>query len=418
MSSANNATALGRELWPQKSIDLNMLDGSPVFGLGEQEEDFGEDIEHHYVNYSGAQGLSTRFDIAKADKNAAKRVRFDISTRSYYGNFSVDGQVWRRYKYTGNKGLVMDEVSRNAETIMQQAKNDLSTYIHGDGVGVLARLTSGSTTSSDTCTLTLEADARRLAEGMIIELESTGATGGTVRSGTLEIESIQGTDSAPTVTVVEAGWTTGIAAAAASDYVYRHGTYDNVIYGLAGWLPYWLGSTPGTFLGATRNLAPKKTAGDVLDGTAMDPLTYLFRAARKVADNGFKPDLALMSTRNWEQLHTQLSSAGKLLMTKEPASKVRGFSFGVEYEAIGFMGPKGIVKVVADPWMPDNRVRVGVRNTIKIRSTGPMLHWDDGSKPSDGRVEDAQDAREVRLVGDIATKIVNPFAWCTVSVTA
>jgi hypothetical protein len=279
-------------------------------------------------------------------------------------------------------------------------------------------MTSGSTpAASATITLRSGADARRIEPGMTLQTEASGATGGTIKTGYVTVASVGGTDTAPTITVDQATWAAGIPTVAASDYIYRAGTYDSVFYGLDAWNPSHSGS-PGTFLGANRNLYANKLAGQVLTATAMGPKQRMIRAARMVADTGYKPNTYLMSTRNWENLYNELASQGQLRMTKVPAAPIGKFSFGVTYEAIEFVGPGGRIEVFADPWMPDDVERCGDRSTLKLASTGPLVHWDDDAEPGNPMLEDAQDSREIRMVGDIAFYNEAPWAWVRSAVTA
>lgn len=417
MPGATTSTALTRELWPQTSIYENIFDMSPVIGILPKDESFGEDIRHLYVGYAGPQGISGSFGPAKQFKTASKQIRFDVSTRSVYGNFSVGGPVWRRYKFTGNKGLIMDEIGRGSNGIMRQVKNDLSTYVHGNGVAALGRMTSGSApTSAAVITLRNAADARRIEPQMALETESTGATGGTINAGYVTVASLGGTESAPTVTVDQATWLAGIPGVAASDYIYRAGMYDSAFYGFEGWNPSHTGS-PGTFLGGNRNLYPNKLAGQCLDGTKMTPKQRMIRAARMVTDTGFKPNTYIQSTRNWENLYNELAGAGNLRMTKVPAAPIGKMSFGVTYDAIEFVGPGGRIEILADPWMPDDVERCIDKSVYKLASTGPLIHWDDGATPGDPMLEDSADSREIRLVGDIAMYCEAPWASVRVAVT-
>lgn len=417
MPAASSATALSRELWPQTSIYHNIFQQSPGLALIKKDENFADAIRHIYVGYAAPQGVAANFPDAKQYKTAAKQVRFDIQTRSYYAAFSVNGDVWRKYKYTGNKGLVLDEVARNSKLLMQQVKNDLSSFLHGNGVANLGRMTSGSTpTSSATITLATGSDARRIEPGMALQTESTGATGGTIRTGYVTVNSIGGTDTAPTITVDQTNWATGIPAVAASDYIYRAGTYDQAFYGFDAWNPNH-GGTPGTFLGANRNLYAAKLAGQLLDGTKMGNKQRMIRAARMVQDTGFTPDTYLLSTRQWENLYNELASQGQLRMTKVPAAPIGKMNFGVSFDAIEFVGPGGRLEVLADPWMPDSVERCFDRSVYTLASVGPLVHWDDGAEPGKPMLEDAQDAREIRMVGDIAMYCEAPWAAVRVAVT-
>jgi len=414
-----SAYKLIRDLWPQKSIYEALFDNSPALGIFRKDTNFGEKKRYIGVGYGSPQGISSTFGDAKQYKTASKAVEFEVQKRSYYGAFSLEGLLWRTYKYTGNKAIIVDPMARESKNLMRQIKNDLSTYIHQNGVGVLGRMTSGSTpTSSATITLRTGADIRRIEVGAALQTESTGATGGTINPGFVTVNSIGGTDTAPTIVVDQTNWATGIPAVAASDYIYRAGTYDNApLIGMDGWNPSHSGS-PGTFLGVNRNLYANRLAGLCLTATTMTPRQRVLRAARMVADAGGKADTYLMSTRQWENLANELQAVGQLRFTKAPAAPVGKVSVGVTYEAIELIGPTGRLEIFADPWMPDDVERCGQRDTCVLASLGELVHWDDDATPGDPMLEDAADAREVRAVGDMAFINECPAYWCRVAVTA
>lgn len=414
-----SAYKLVRDLWPQKSIYDELFEGSPCLGIFKKDTNFAEKIRYIGVGYSAPQGIGATFAGAKQYKSPSKAVEFQIQTGSYYGSLSIDGVLYRRAKKTGNKALIVDPMSRDSKNLMRQMKNDLSTFLHGDGVGVLARMTSASTpTSSATVTLRNAADIRKFEPGMYLQTEATGATGGTINPGYVQVQSIGGTESAPTITVEQANWATGIPAVAASDYIYRADTYDSApVKGLNAWLPSHSGS-PGTFLGVNRNLYANKLAGQVLDGTQMSPRQRILRAARMVKDVGGKADTAIMSTRNWEKLHNELQSANMLRFSKVPAAPVGKFNVGVKYDAIEMVGPGGPIEIFADPWCPDDVERVGQRDVFTLASTGELISWIDGATPGSPMMEDGADSFEIRAVGDMAFYCEAPWFWVRIAVTA
>lgn len=412
---------LVRDLWPQKSIYEALLDNSPTLGLPRKDTNFGERIRYIALGYGLPQGVSSAFGTAKQYKSASKAQDFQVQKRSYYGLCSIEGLLWRTYKITGNKAIIVDPLARETKNLMRQMKNDLSSYIHLDGVGALGRMTSASTPlTSPTVTLRTGADVRRFELGMPVETESTGATGGTINPGQVVIDQIGGTASAPTLHVSVANWGTGIPGVAASDYIYRAGTYDTApLIGFDAWNPSHTGS-PGTFLGVTRNDFPTRLAGQCLDAatTPISPRQRIQRAARMVAEMGGKADTYLMSTRNWENLANELQSNGFLRTTKVPAAPVGKIAIGVTYEAIEVMGPTGSIQVFADPWMPDTVERCGQRDTLVIASLGELVHWDDDAGPGNPMLEDAADSREIRCVGDMAFYNECPAYWVRVAVNA
>jgi len=427
MSAASfSGYGLLRQLWPQKSIYEEILDKSPVLGLIKKDTKFGEEKRHIAVGIAGPQGIAGNFGDSKKYKTASKSEKFAIETSSYYGTFSVEGKLWRRYEMTGDKGIIVDPMGRDSKNLMIQIQNDLSTFIHGNGGGAIGRMTSTSTpAASNQITLRAGADSRRFELGMWLQTSTADGRSGTIKNGAVQVKAIKGTETAPIIEVEQSTWLAGIGDVAASDYIFRAGAYgsgaggDGIINGFDAWFPLHTG-TPGPFLGADRDKYANKLAGQCLDGTKMSPRQRVMRASRLNADvKGNRGRLIYaMSTRNWENLYNELTQANALVMSKAPAEKVGSISVGVEYDTIKLIGAGGMLQCVADPWMPDDVERLMNMDTMTLASTGELVHWDDGATPDRPMLEDGADAREVRAVGDIAFYCEAPWYQVRVAVAA
>lgn len=406
-----------RSLWPQISIYDELFDNSPTLGLFKKDTNFVEQFRYIGVGWAAGQGIGPDFGIAKQFKSPSKAQEFAHSTVPYYGAFSINGDLLRKSKYGGNKALIVDPMKRDSKNLMRQVKNDLSSYIHGNGGGSLGRLTAGTlVASSNVGTLQLGADKRRIEPFMSLWSSANDGTTGTVNQGYVSVAQMGGTDTAPTLTIDQANFQAGIPGCLASDYLFRAGVFGNVMDGLDAINPLHSGS-PGTYKGVNRNLYADRFAGYVLDGTKFTPRQRMLRAARIVADAGFTADTYLCSTRSWENIYNDLAATGSLRFVKTPAAKIGSISTGVSYDAIEFVGPTGRIEIYADPWMPDNVERCLDRSVYVLGSTGELIHWDDDVGPDSPMVEDGADAREVRLVGDMAFYSEAPAASCRVTVT-
>jgi hypothetical protein len=408
-----------RDLWPQKSIYEALFDGSPCLGLIRKDTTFGERIRYIDVGSGLPQGVGVDYGTAKKNKTASLADEFQVQKRSFYGTFSIEGLLWRTYEYTGNKAIIVDPMGRESKNLMRQMKNDLSTYLHGNGVGVLGVIAAGSDVTTTTITLSAGADARRIMRNMYIEAEQTGQSGGAVLNGYGVVAKIGGTDAAPTVTLT-VPWNVAMPGVAVGYSLYRQGTYNAApILGMDAWNPDWglSGSplaTPGTFLNVNRDNWAAVLGGYVLDGRKMTPRQRALRASRIVADAGGKGDTYAMSTRAWEALANELQSQNILRMSKVPAAPIGKLSIGVTYDSIELIGAGGKMDVVADPWMPDSVERCFQRDTLVLGSLGELIHWDKGASPDSPMLEDAADSREVRAVGDIAFYNECPAFQCRV----
>lgn len=405
-----------RNLWPASAIVEQIYKGSPLLGMIKKDTSFGEKIRYVSVGTSPPQGIGN-FAQAKANKTASTAEEFQVQTVPYYGMFSIAGDLYRRYKYTGNKGLLLDPMARDSKGLMRQIKNDLSSFIHGNGGGSLGRIKSTSTITSQVVTLDAGADARRIVKGMTLWASTADGTSGSILNGYVTVASVGGTATAPTITINESAWSTAITGLTSTSYLFRAGAVgtgasgDGVLNGLEAWLPSHSGS-PSTFLGVTRTNAPNQLAGNCLSATTKSPRQRIMEASQMQADTGASDGrlVYVMSTSAWVNLYHELSGANALVMTKSTSSPMGSISVGVEYDAIKLIGAGGPIEVVADPWCPASVERLLNLDTLTLASCGDLIHWDDDATPDNPMLEDSADAREVRAVGDIALICNDPWA--------
>jgi hypothetical protein len=426
MAAAQMSTyKLIRSLWPKEAIVEQLYKGSPLLGMIKKDTSFGEKIRYVSIGTSPPQGIGAGFGQAKSNKTASTAEEFAVVTTPYYGAFSIAGDLFRRYKYTGNKALLVDPMVRDSKGLMRQMKNDLSSFIHGNGGGSLGRIASSSTLASQTITLDTGADARRIVKGMTLWASTDNGTTGAVLNGFVTVASVGGTPSAPTVTIDQATWSGAISGLTTTSYLFRAGAVgtgaggDGVLQGLDAWLPSHSGS-PAAFLGVTRSNAPNQLAGNCLSATTKSPRQRIMEASQIQADTGASDGrlVYVMSTRNWVNLYNELTNANALQMTKAPSAPVGSLKVGVEYDAIKIVGAGGGIEVVADPWATDTVERLLNLDSFTLASCGDLIHWDDDATPGDPMLEDAADAREVRAVGDIALYCNDPWSNVRVAVTA
>lgn len=422
MSAAQISTyKLIRNLWPREAFMEQILKASPSLGLIPKDTGFGEKIRYVTVGTSPPQGLGD-FGSAKQYKTASTAEEFQVQLASYFGNFSLGGDLYRRAKFTGNKGLLRDPMERDSKGLINQAKNDFSSFIHGNGGGALGRILSTSNLATNTVTLDKGVDRRRLVKGMTLWAALTDGTTGAPLTGAAQVASVGGTQTAPTVTL-SVPWSTAFPGLTTTSYLFRAGAFGSSVVhlGFEFWNPDWLvgmGGVPTTVLGVTRANAPEQLAGINLTMQNKTPRQRIMLAAQAQADTGQADGrLAyILNTANWTDLYFELSSANMLQMTKAPGAPIGQLKMGLEYDAIKMMGPGGAIEVVADPWAPTNVERLLNLDTWKMASCGDWFHWDDDATPDSPMLEDAADAREIRAVGDQQLYCNNPWANVRVKV--
>lgn len=406
-----------RNLWPREAIIEQIYRASPLMGMIKKDTNFGEKIRYVTVGTSPPQGLGT-FGEAKQNKTASTAEEFQVQLSSYFGNFSIAGDLYRRYKFTGNKAILKDPMERDSKGIMRQARNDFSSFLHGNGGGALGRIKSTSTITSNVITLDKGADRRRIVKGMTLWAATTDGTSGTVLPGYVKVSAVGGTAEAPTVTVEQASWSGAITGLTSTSYLFRAGCFGAAVFnGFDAWCPEHTGS-PTAFLGVTRTNAPDQLAGQCLTATTKSPWQRILQAAQLQADSGASEGRLVysMNTSNWVDLQVELSNSNRLMMTKAPSAPVGSLKIGVEYDAIRVVGPAGPIDVVADAFAPAAVERLLQLDSWTLASCGDFFHWDDDATPDDPMLEDAADAREIRAVGDQALICNDPWANVRVKV--
>lgn len=405
---------LVRDLWPDENLIEEVIEEEPILGMCAKETDWGYNKVHWPLGWGANQGIGRTAADAKRTKSTASEAEFQIATREMFAFLSLEGKLLRTFEYTKKKALLVDPVTREGEATIDRMRRRFSKAIHGNGVGVIGRIATTSTVNTATITLSDANDLKNFEKGVVVQAETTGATGGTLLDSGAELEvSSIGTEDSPTVTFTVVA-NVGIPSIAAGTRLYFTGTYDNdFIIGLDGFLPLHTGS-PGTLLTCNRNQNPGWLAGRCMSGTNMSVFQRIKKAARLSVDAGNKPDVYLLSTRNFEKF--EFEQDNKLQYFKAPAADVGKYKMGVEYTGAIVQGPRGPIKVMPSMWMPDDVERCGELKSIVMGSIGPLVHWDMDNGPGDLRTEDATDNRELRAVSDPAFLVKKPGAWVRVAV--
>lgn len=412
---------LVREIWPDENLLEEVIEEEPILGTCAKETDWSYAIKHHPLGWGANQGIGRTFADAKAYKSTATEAEFQITTREMFAALSLEGKLLRTFEYTKKKALLVDPVTRAGELTIDRMRRRFSQAIHGDGVGVIGRIT-GVTTAA-TITLDDANDLKNFEEGRPVQVETTGATGGTVSTEVAYVTSI-GTEDSPTVTIVDSAgasitWNAAFPSLSigSGTRIYGAGTYDNdFILGLGAYLPSHSGS-PGTLLTCNRNRNPGWLAGRCMTGTNLTVYQRIKKAARMCVDAGNKPDVYLLSTRNFEKLEFEFDN--KLVLQKFPAADVGKYKLGISYTGAVIQGPRGPIKVMPSMWQPDTVERCGELDSLVMGSIGPLVHWDMGNgmgSMSAMRTEDATDNRELRAVSDPAFLVKKPGAWVRVAI--
>jgi len=398
---------LGKEFWPQNDIYEELLDESPLLGMLKKDTSFGEDVRHIAVGTGMPQGVGPDFSLAKGDKSPSLADVFAIRAKTYYALFSIQGRLMRQAKI--DKAVIVKPYARESRNAIRQWKRDISAYLFGNGGGAIGRLTSTQVLTGNTLVLADPSKVRFFQRGMRVQFstdDGSPAAPAGVKPGFLTITAISKSGPNRGTLTFDQNLNVGVPSIAVSDFIFRHGVYANVINGLRAWIPPGdpggtdpvTGLTvPGTYLGVNRLLDTEAYAGIRIDGRSAGSITKAGRlAATALCDATASPDLWIVSTTEWNKIVDENTEAGKLTYNVTPAEGIGKYKPGASYETFTLKGPRGDIKVLADPDCPTGRSYMLQQDTWTLASTGPLVELIESPM-----MEEFADSWESRFVGDL-----------------
>lgn len=397
-ATSTSYDALLKECWPQEDIYDELYDiNESFYGMCPKDTGFYEKFRHIAVGHGHTQGISASFSAAKANKNPTVQDEFKISPVTYYSFFSIQRQLLRRAQQ--KKAAILPALDRETRMAIHGWKRMTGIYLANiSGVGDLGRANSSSLAATAVITLTNVADTKHFYKGMTVELsvDNTGSAGVKASSSPLRVLKVDRESGAITF---ETNITTAVPTAAASDYLYRGGDYNNIVKGVYAWVPI---ATPGatSFFGLDRTGDPQLLGGWRVNCAGLAPRAALKKTLKVLKEIGSKPTHAFLSPNDYLNLQMEIESTGVVKSVKEPAAAIGKYKWGVPFEGIEVMGPAGPVKVMFDINLIDNYPLVTQLNTWTFATMGDAPYFDETDGNRILRETDA-DAYEGRFIGDM-----------------
>jgi hypothetical protein len=402
MAAANSTSysAFLKQIWPLKEVYNLVLANSPLWGVLEKDTGWTGSLYNIPIGIGRTTGFavgSGNFTVAQTNKTGTKSVDFALTPSTAYSLFSIDRLLMKRTQ--NEEGAVKQALGYESKAAFDLWGRMNGLYLFGNGGAALAQIAS---VSGATITLTDPNATRAFDINMKLEFSTTdgsGSTGSTLASsGVPAITAIDRT--AGTLTAGSA-WTTYVSGIAAGNFVFIQGTYGQTAKGLSAWLPSVAPTTGDNFFTVDRSADPDRLAGVRSVGTGLAPRVAAYAAAMAAFKMGGKPDLYVIGPTNFIDLQSDLQANGNVMNTKMPAAKIGNISFGLEYDAISFVGPAGTINVLCDYNCPTATGYMLTKNTWKVCSVGDAPYFDDfGTGGGDLLREPTSDSYEGRVVGD------------------
>ena len=393
-----------KTLYPQKAIENTYFEASPTFAVIEKNTEWSGSPMHIALALGGTPGSHT-FANAQTVSGQVTNVGFDITIARDYNVIRIATEAIRASR--NDMGSLMRGVKQQADGALYTQKKTLGIDLFRSGTGSRGRISSGADTA--TLTLTDANDAFNFEVGDVLVSNSVDSSAG-ISANSVAITGID----------YDAGTLTATAAWHAdfdtSDYLFRLGDASASMSGFAAWNP---ASAPSAtpFFGLDRTTSTK-LSGVRYDYTVAGDGTmerYLINLITRACRLGGDPRLIVVSPIRWGNFENELGD--KARYDRMEGQHTDGSTASIGFDVISLMGPKGKVKVLADPYCPHNTVRGLDLKHWCFSTLGPMGWLDDDGKGQWLRQGDA-DAMEARLgwYGNLYSDF--PGASCTGSVSA
>ncbi len=351
--------------YTEDKVENMVYQDNPLLGMMPKMEDFGGKNLPIPILYGNPQGRSASFATAQANKTSSKFTDFVLTRAKDYSLASIDNETLEASK--GNSNAFMEAATTEIDGAIHTAARSLAVAMYGTGSGSIGQIASGQGTT--TVQLTDVESVTNFERGQTIVLSATDG-GGTVRTGTAVVN---GVDRDLGQISFAAALTASIATAAANDYIFVQGDYDAKIKGLRAWLPD-TSPTSTPFFSVDRTVDATRLAGIRFDGSSMPIEEALNKAAARLAREGAKPDVCVMSYSKWADLENSLGSKVQYVNVQVNAE--------IGFRGIQINGPRGMIKIIADQNCPSNRAFMLTTNVWKLYSLGkaPKILDTDGLK--------------------------------------
>lgn len=337
------------------------------------------------VQFGIPQGVGVTVLAAQTARTQSLLEDFVLTRKKKYGVARIDGETMDASR--GDVNAFMEMMTTEIDGIIHTLSNELAVEIYGDGNGTRGTISTVSGAANGVIVLTNFDDIVNFEVGMEIEARDTaGATRLPVSAQIVNINRDTGT------LTLDDDLDAGANDWAATDTLHRLGDYGAVLTGLRGWLPSTrtVAFLDDAFFGVDRSQDATRLAGVYYDGSSETIEEALLSAGARLGREGGRPDVVLLNPVRFADLVKALGS--KVVYDRIASSDEARIGF----DAIRLMTPRGIVKVVADPFCPSNDAFMLTMNTWKLYSLGDAPRILDGDGLKWLRISD-QDHYEVRV---------------------
>lgn len=356
-ANMTNFKAALKVLYPA-GCEIVYYQKNPFAALVNRNTKFVGDEDTILIKYTTTQGRSRTFSKAQANKKPSALAKFRVTRKPDYSLASLKNELILASE--SDAGAIMPALKSEMDSAYDSAVNSEAYSLWDIGTG--ARGQVGSFTGA-TVTLKKTSDHVYFEVGMTLAVSATNGGGSGVRTGTVEILSINRDTGVLTMTGTV---TSGISAIANDDYIFVDGDYDLGLAGVPAWIPKTAPTSGDSFFEVDRSKDVTRLAGHRIDGSALPIEEAGLRAGTAIETAGGKPDAWWMNPIDLENLIKAVGAKIIYMDVKSEFANVnfRGVALQIGNNVVKAMGDRNIP--VGDSWMLQ-------MDTWELASLGPSI---------------------------------------------
>ena len=333
---------------------LNMVyDDNPFMALVPKDESFVGKTAPHPLIYGNPQGRSATFAKAqtKGQTSNSKLEDFILVRKKDYAVATIDNETLEASE--SDAGAFIKAAKTEINGAIQSISNSVAVSLFRNGTGSIGQI--GALPGGNVVTLAETGDITNFEVDMALEVWSL-ETGGVQRTNVATITAVNRDTGQFTMDLTPTG-------SAPNDFIFVDGDRGLKLTGLDGWIPT-VTPTSTPFFGVDRTVDPTRLAGIRYDGSAQAIEEALIDGAARIAREGGKGarlDYCFISHLKYADLEKSLGSKVQYvdIMHEEAQIGFRG---------IQLSGPKGMIKVLPDRSMFEDRAYLLTMSTWALRS--------------------------------------------------
>lgn len=333
-----------KEYYSKDKVENLVYKDNPLLMMIDKVEDFGGEHAKIALIYGNPQNRSATFSTGQGGTSTSQIKAFLVTRVKDYAFANIDGETLQASK--GNSNAFMQAATTECDGAINTLTRSLAIAMYGSGWGDIGVIAAAGI-SGAVITLATRSDVTHFEPGMVLNSAST-QTASSVNSGSVTVLSVD--PSLGTVTMT-GNVTSGIASAAAGDYLFaagdRSGSAALKVSGLEAWVPVAAPSS-SLFFNVDRTPHVSRLGGQRLDGRNLPLEEVLIDGASLVGREGGKLSHYFVSFGTYAALEKALGS-------KVQYVDVGKKSIDIGFTGIRILGPRGPIDVVPDMNCPDSR---------------------------------------------------------------